>query len=150
MKALTISQPYASLIAYGEKWVENRSWPTKYRGPMVIHAGKGTQYLTRDEMLQQGYPIGSVVAVADIQACVRVDWTDTQIQEALPDWCTVWEFLDHKHTEGPWCWILGNIRRMTAPIDTRGSQGLWNWVPPDGWTIKELVSVKPNTAVHED
>lgn len=41
MKALTISQPYASLIARGEKFVENRRWPTPYRGPLAIHAGKG-------------------------------------------------------------------------------------------------------------
>jgi len=50
MKALTISQPYASLIASGEKWVENRTWATRYRGPLAIHAGRGTQYLSRDEL----------------------------------------------------------------------------------------------------
>lgn len=50
MKALTISQPYASLIANGEKWIENRRWETLYRGKLAIHAGKGTQYLDRDEL----------------------------------------------------------------------------------------------------
>jgi len=55
MKALTISQPYASLIASGEKWVENRSWPTGYRGPLAIHAGKGTQYLDRRELAEIDY-----------------------------------------------------------------------------------------------
>ncbi len=38
MKALTIWQPWASLIAAGEKIYETRSWPTKYRGPIAIHA----------------------------------------------------------------------------------------------------------------
>lgn len=47
MKALTISQPFASLIASGEKWIENRIWYTSYRGPLAIHAGKGLQYLSR-------------------------------------------------------------------------------------------------------
>ena len=46
MKALTVSQPYASMIG-PEKWVENRRWYTPYRGRLAIHAGKGTQYLTR-------------------------------------------------------------------------------------------------------
>jgi len=37
MKALTISQPYASLIVSGKKWVENRTWGTSYRGMLAIH-----------------------------------------------------------------------------------------------------------------
>ncbi|MBP7632493.1 MAG: ASCH domain-containing protein [Acidimicrobiales bacterium] len=42
MKALTIRQPWASLIAAGVKTIETRSWSTKYRGPIAIHAGKAT------------------------------------------------------------------------------------------------------------
>lgn len=40
MKAITLWQPWASLLAYGVKKYETRSWPTKYRGPIAIHAGK--------------------------------------------------------------------------------------------------------------
>jgi len=40
MKAITIHQPYASLIACGAKIYETRSWATKYRGKIAIHAGK--------------------------------------------------------------------------------------------------------------
>lgn len=40
MKALTIRQPWASLIAHGVKTIETRSWSTKYRGPLAIHAGR--------------------------------------------------------------------------------------------------------------
>jgi hypothetical protein len=39
MKAITIRQPWAQLIAAGLKTIETRSWPTKYRGPLAIHAG---------------------------------------------------------------------------------------------------------------
>ena len=39
MKALTIRQPWASLFALGIKQMETRSWDTKYRGPVAIHAG---------------------------------------------------------------------------------------------------------------
>lgn len=38
MKAITIWQPWASLISCGIKKYETRSWPTKYRGPIAIHA----------------------------------------------------------------------------------------------------------------
>lgn len=40
MRALTLHQPWASLIAIGEKTIETRSWSTQYRGPLAIHAAK--------------------------------------------------------------------------------------------------------------
>lgn len=40
MKALTLHQPWASLVAEGVKTIETRSWSTKYRGQLAIHAGK--------------------------------------------------------------------------------------------------------------
>lgn len=40
MKALSIKQPWAWLIANGHKGVENRNWNTKYRGEFLIHASK--------------------------------------------------------------------------------------------------------------
>ncbi len=39
MRALSIRQPWAWLIANGYKDIENRSWQTKYRGPFLVHAG---------------------------------------------------------------------------------------------------------------
>ena len=41
MKVLTIKQPWATLIAKGYKEYEFRTWNTKYRGELLIHAGKG-------------------------------------------------------------------------------------------------------------
>ena len=41
MKVLTIKQPWATLIMQGYKRFEFRSWQTKYRGDLLIHAGKG-------------------------------------------------------------------------------------------------------------
>lgn len=40
-KVLTLTQPWATLIAIGAKHIETRSWPTKYRGPLLIHAAQG-------------------------------------------------------------------------------------------------------------
>jgi hypothetical protein len=39
VKALTLHQPWASLVAAGVKMIETRSWSTRYRGPLAIHAG---------------------------------------------------------------------------------------------------------------
>jgi hypothetical protein len=41
MKAISIRQPWAWLIVNGFKDIENRTWPTKFRGPVLIHASKG-------------------------------------------------------------------------------------------------------------
>lgn len=41
MRALTLTQPWATLVAIGAKHIETRSWATSYRGPLAIHAGKG-------------------------------------------------------------------------------------------------------------
>jgi hypothetical protein len=70
LKALTVSQPYASLIASGAKWVGNRTWPPAYRGPLVIHAAKGRQYLSHKQL--QRWPQGCVIAVVDSIGCL--DW----------------------------------------------------------------------------
>lgn len=134
MKALTISQPFATLIATGQKWVENRTWETKYRGPLAIHAGKGTQYMTRREMDEQELPYGSVVAVANLVACVELSMVrrvlfPTEFRKAGID---RQQFLEHKHTEGPWCWVLMLASRFEKPVAARGAQGLWNWEPPTG------------------
>ena len=136
MKAITISQPYASLIASGEKWVENRTWPTKYRGPLAIHAGKGTQYMTAAQLTT--FPNGCVLAVATLVACWSVrdirgygsspEMANEPVCEGGPTWRML---AEHEHTEGPWCWFLQDIKRYTEPVPQQGAQGLWNWNEPD-------------------
>lgn len=120
MKALTICQPYAHLIAIGEKRVENRTWPTSYRGPLAIHAGKSRSWLG-------GYSpgpdmvFGAVVATARLLACLHID----QIMGGDLDARFMWA-KEHQHTEGPWCWVLDDVKRLPTPINYRGAQGLWD------------------------
>lgn len=134
MKALTISQPFASLILSGEKWVENRRWWTDYRGPLAIHAGKGTQYLDREELAT--YPTGCVIAVADLVACVNIATPlNTEMKAAG---ITAVQLVSHKHAEGPWCWVLQNVRAVDPVVPYRGAQGLWEWdeVVPEAETAR--------------
>jgi hypothetical protein len=51
MKCLSLKQPYADLLAFGEKTIELRKWNTKFRGEFLIHASKNI----------------------DIEACERLD-----------------------------------------------------------------------------
>jgi len=41
VKALSIRQPWVFSILHGGKDIENRDWPTRYRGPLALHAAKG-------------------------------------------------------------------------------------------------------------
>lgn len=129
MKALTISQPFASLIADGEKWIENRSWLTNYRGPLAIHAGVGTQYLTKSELAD--YPTSCIVAVCNLAECVSIQHIQKLASMYLPPALyrntgrTVREIIEHKHCEGPVLWILKDVRKLEHPIPCKGRQGLW-------------------------
>lgn len=113
MKALTICQPYAHLVAIGAKPIENREWPTRYRGLLAIHAGKSSAWLDEDsEAEHPGMVFGAVVAVATLYDCVRL--------AQLPDL-----LAGHQHAHGPWCWLLKDIVRLQRPVGVRGAQGLW-------------------------
>lgn len=132
MKALTISQPWASLIADGQKFVENRKWSTNYRGEIAIHAGQGTQYLSKPELAK--YPTGCVIATARLIECVSLSWIKDTVANSLnvrtsSEWITWQEVLDHDYTEGPYCWVLDDIRRI-EPVPAKGKQGLWEWSQP--------------------
>lgn len=120
IKALTICQPYAELIARGDKPIENRTWATPYRGPLAIHAGKSREWMTHmDDALYPGMAFGAVIAVADLVACLHLNGQA---------WPGAYRHLrDHEHANGPWCWILDNVRRLPSPIYARGAQGLWEW-----------------------
>jgi hypothetical protein len=120
MKALTVCQPWAELIARGIKLVENRTWPTAYRGPLAIHAGKSRQWLMdpRDWHYAVELPatdaltFGALIAVVELVDCVEV--------EMLPA-----DLRSHPFAEGPWCWVLRNAKRI-GPIPCRGNVGLWD------------------------
>jgi hypothetical protein len=133
MKVLTISQPYATLIAVGEKFVENRTWECFYRGPLLIHAGKGTQYLTAKMMKQRNLPTGCIVAACRMIACVYVPSLKGRIAARMPlrdlPLARMIEIANHQHTEGPFAFVLSEVQKLTQPVQCSGSQGLWKPTP---------------------
>lgn len=110
MKALTVCQPYADMIAKNEKPIENRNWPTAYRGPLAIHAGKSRSWLDEDDERERpDMPFGAVVAIVRLADCVRV----ADLPESL---------RDHHHANGPWCWVLEDIQPLTLPREIATEQ----------------------------
>lgn len=131
MKALTICQPYAELIARGDKRVENREWPTRYRGPILIHAGKSRDWLNGETDIElanefgRRIEFGAIVAKAQLVACLHIDDIDRGKYDKDFPW-----LRDHNHTSGTWCWILDEVERLPEAIVWRGAQGLWDCSPP--------------------
>lgn len=82
MKAITIKQPWSTLIALGLKRYETRSWQTKYRGKLAIHAGKTVdeEHYEKFKSILQPYgiksidelPTGAVIAICDLTDCLKV------------------------------------------------------------------------------
>lgn len=132
MKALTVCQPYAHLIVRGDKLVENREWPTRYRGPLLIHAGKSRDWLVDGDLAhfrEVGDPMvfGAIVGLADLIDVLPYE----RIRRGEFDSAYPW-LRDHEHTRGTWCWVLSNVRRAQEPLPWRGAQGLWEMPWDDG------------------
>lgn len=142
MKALTISQPFASLIVDGEKKFENRTWECLYRGYLAIHAGKGTQYLDKQELAK--YPTSQIIGVCRVANCLHVP----SIRDAVRaekgfgsySYDELCEMFYNEHFEGPYAIILDDITKLDTPIVISGKQGLWN-VPAE--FVQQLESALP-------
>lgn len=132
MKAITLHQPWASLIAFGLKPFETRSWTTRYRGPLAIHAARTTRGLAGGRGMQEieaalaaagerleTLPLGVVVCTA----CLDAVWpTEAVVADGLAD-----AFGDY--AAGRYAWYLRDIRRLDPPVPARGRQGLSEWTP---------------------
>ncbi|MFI9163590.1 ASCH domain-containing protein [Kitasatospora aureofaciens] len=119
--ALTIRQPWLAAILAGDKTVENRSWPTKHRGPVVLHAARAlardgqTDPHVRAVLARPGAPAlttGALVATASITDCHR----DTGC-------CRPWGL------PGLWHWHLDDVQALPDPIPVAGRLGLWRLDP---------------------
>jgi hypothetical protein len=145
MKAITIIQPYATLIAVGEKRFETRSWAAKYRGPLAIHAGKKVDSKACQEpeiaaaLAQHGYtadtlPTGAVIAVSELSACqeIHIDHKGDAVllHRLVP---VFWIGRDNKefafgfYESGRYAWELANVKQLPEPIPAKGQLSLWNW-----------------------
>lgn len=163
MKALTLTQPYASLIAIGAKTIETRDWATKYRGPLAIHAGKGLGPVGGRrgmfrlcntspfaEVLDAAaiwhttaidhLPYGAIVAVVELVDCRPTAGTrkENGWGPKYADWVhdlTAQERAFGDYTPGRYGWMLTNIRALPMPIAAKGALSLWEWDPPTERTV---------------
>ena len=122
MKVITIKQPWATLIAKRYKEYEFRTWKTKYRGEILIHAGKGTdkEAMTRFEDLKLEYPEGCIIAKAN---CIYVD--DNFRKRVIPKNPNVYKSLNRTEWEG-YGFKIEEVEEI-RPIKINGKLSLWEY-----------------------
>ena len=136
MKALTIWQPWATLIACGAKQLETRDWSTSHRGPLAIHAGKrwekeqkkacytdpfrevlrGTKYRGASDL-----PRGKVLCVCTLDQV----WPADNLSQHFE--LTAREKAFGSFAEGRFAWKLDIEKCFDDPIASRGKPGLWDF-----------------------
>lgn len=127
MKVITIKQPFATLIAEGLKKYEFRTWKTKYRGDILIHAGKSIdkEAMKRFSYLNLDYPVGCIIAKAKITDCVYVD---NELKDELRK---IDDRVYHGVVKEPNDWDgygfkLSDVQKI-EPIYINGKLSLWDY-----------------------
>ncbi len=147
MKALTVRQPYASLLAIGAKRVETRSWAPRGLAAgewLAIHAAaewwRGGQELTHGEPFNSALerarrrgllalddagelPRSCIVALARFGRAIPADGPEAA---ALSDD----ECAFGIYGPGRWGWVFDAVRPLRRPIPARGALGVWEWEAP--------------------
>ena len=136
METLSLTQPWATLVAIGAKKWETRSWSTKYRGPLLIHAAKK---FTRDdralimewpfsEYIKEGtpLPLGKILCRVDLVDVITTDgWMGRYSRSESES--TQEEYRFGNYTHGRFAWELRNPVKFDKPIPAKGSLGLWEF-----------------------
>jgi len=136
MKALSIHQPWAWAILHAGKCVENRTWQTHHRGPLLIHASKSrrsSDAWLADEWRErfgldrppwEELPTGVLVGVVELVACLPLaEWREWHA--AGDPRATHVEAMTSPWAEGPWCWVLAEPKALEEVKPWKGQQNLF-------------------------
>lgn len=126
MRALTLTQPWATLVAEGRKAIETRSWRTHHRGTIAIHAAKtipATARVFAQEITAgriEPLPRGVILCLIDLIDCVPTGEVRPIVSARER------RFGDYR--AGRWAWLFdpASLRVLNEPIPARGALGLWN------------------------
>ena len=125
MKVLTIKQPWATLIMEGYKRFEFRSWQTKYRGDLLIHAGKGVdrEAVSRiKKYMTEELPKGKILGRVKLIDCIKCD--ENFKNKCLQENKDVYSKSRFKEN---YAWQLEIEEVYKEPIEAKGQLGLWNY-----------------------
>ncbi|MDX8563456.1 ASCH domain-containing protein [Elizabethkingia sp. HX WHF] len=142
MKALSIKQPWASLITLGIKPIENRTWRTNFRGRIYVHSSMNLpkdhwgllspeQYKQAmdsliDGKLREELHLGAIIGEVDIVDCVI---NHPSIWAEKSEGTFIGKTFYHKEGTKPiWNWVLANPVMYDEPIlNVKGKLSLWDF-----------------------
>lgn len=131
MKAISILQPWASLIVCGAKDVENRTWTTAHRGPLAICAGKAHDKVSHETAKKtiEGLEVGSAYGLNYEEATLRIWTSDAACHGGLVGVVDLVDIV--RDSASPWAvascfhWILANPR-VVPFVAVKGRLGLFD------------------------
>ena len=138
MKAISLSQPWASLVASGAKKFETRSWRSHYRGPLLIHAGKRISPEARALVSTEPFKTalkrtpywslqrGVVIAIVNMTGCfeIRDDLSSCGLNEVLMS--GTWELPFGDYSAGRFAWQFSDVMAFPEPFFAKGCLGLFD------------------------
>lgn len=127
MKVISIKQPYASLIAEGYKEYEFRTWKTKYRGPILIHASlnEDKAAIEKYKDLNLKYPKGCILAKATLNDCIEINEEFRKMIKQKNKYPYIYNHVLN-HDKNKYAFQMTNIEKMEN-IETKGQLGIWNY-----------------------
>lgn len=147
MKAITLTEPWATLVALGEKKIETRAhtFPSIYRGPIAIHAAKSfptdCRELCDDEPFRSAlkahglgiadlcHRLGRVLCITTLEDVIATQTAAADVRK-YSDKAYELDFGNYDH--GRKAIVFGNIdRTFNEPIPAIGMLGLWDWQEPE-------------------
>jgi hypothetical protein len=127
MKALSIKQPWASLIAHGIKDIENRTWKTHFRGRIYIHASaKGVKDF---DFNQQQHEALIDVDTNNMDFPYSVIIGEVNIVDCVINHESIWAERQMDLTQKPiYNWVLSNPMLYEKPIlNVKGKLSFWEF-----------------------
>jgi len=171
MRALSLWQPWATLIAIGAKRIETRKWkPPMERGcslQLAIHAAAcwtghqqriASQGLFQRELarsgldtthikrIQEGNPVPAAQCIP-LGAIVAVAYVHGwEYTEAAEIFLTQEELAFGNYAPGRFAWLLGDVRPLAFPVACKGRQGIFT-LPAD--VLKQVAAQLPDLKITE-
>ena len=113
--------PHADNIVFGDKWCENRTWRTRYRGPLFIHSSRWDG--PGDQPSPGGGVIGAIIGQIELVDVVDLEAPDSSLltlQKAARKHGLSTMRASMEHVCGPVCFLLTNSKALVEPIPCGG------------------------------
>lgn len=136
LPCISVAQPFATALVLGKKTIELRSWGTRYRGIMALHAGKrwyGERENGKRDAVEMAlhtarrlhlplplatYPLGTIVGIVRLVRCTT--FTPEGYEQLRSQHCSTASWTPNEYG-----WQFADVQALPAPVSYRGQLGLF-------------------------